>query len=351
MKLAKCPYCGKRVSYFTAFFMHNEGEHLCDKCKKESNVVIKKSIWGPFIAAVVIAILIVLGFLMVTDRTNFWFMLFVAVPFFVFYCFTPFFIVLKPKKKHMDSLYDTHMVEAPRVVPQTSKVLPTFVDDVILDDDEFKPSIDQDIFEAIKKDRSAVAKVDGGTKPISSFENISSNVAPASDKTMPVADLKEIAQKHKEDHEEIERKVDALFDEEKLDEEIGVSDSKEVIEEKVDEVLDNEEEVKIFEKPSKEDDIKEYVKEVKKAEETEADIDKEIQDKVNAVLDSDEVKVDSWEVEEETPEVKEEVEEVEEKIETTKDEVEEKPIEEITADDLDPDFKLEEKSYDLSLFE
>ena len=40
MKLAKCPYCGRRLSYLTAQQHKKKGEYLCSRCKKESNVYI-----------------------------------------------------------------------------------------------------------------------------------------------------------------------------------------------------------------------------------------------------------------------------------------------------------------------
>lgn len=294
MKLARCPYCGKKVEYSKAFFMHNEGEHFCDKCKKESNVIIKKDIFIPFIIAVIVALLIVLAFFMLTDKTNLLFVFLVAVPFIVFYILTPFFVVLKPKKKHMDSLYDTSMVESPIVTPDrtvvtASKVKPTFVDDVILDD-EYKPSIDKDVFESIKKDRSIIANTDGGTKPVSSFEEISSK---KKDETMPVKNLKDVQVKKLK--EKPTSQTNEILD--NIDKVLNEEENK------------NEEEVKVF---NKKEVKSEKIKEEKNIE-----------------------KVETEKI------IEEEKEEI----------VEDTNIDEITADDLDPDFDSSKKSYDLSLFE
>ena len=201
MRLTKCPYCGKQMGYLKAFFTRNQGEYVCKKCKKESNVVINKGVFIPFIVAVVFALFILLAFFMLTDKENLWFMFFVAIPFLIFYLFTPFFVELKPKKKLMDSLYDTDMVDSSIATPDPTmakkkRVTPSFIDDVILDDEDSGSSIDADIFEAIKNDRKAVAEVDGGTKPISSYENISSQ--DNSQKTMYVENLKSVTVKSKE---------------------------------------------------------------------------------------------------------------------------------------------------------
>ena len=124
-------------------------------------------------------------------------MLFVIIPFIGFYSFTPFFVVLKPRKKHMDVLYDTGIIESPIVDPdptmaETSNVVPTFVDDVVLTDDD-KPVINKDVFNAIKEDRKIVDEPDtgGDTRSFSKFENISSNKNLGD--TMPVTDLKNIS--------------------------------------------------------------------------------------------------------------------------------------------------------------
>ena len=197
MKLTKCPYCGKQMTYFQAFFNRTRGEFFCNKCKKESNILIKKALLIPFFVALFLSILILLAFFFMTDKTNLWFMLFVIIPFIGFYAFTPFFVVLKPRKKHMDVLYDTGIIESPIVDPdptmaQTSNVVPTFVDDVVLTDDD-KPVINADVFNAIKEDRKIVddANTGGDTRSFSKFENISSNKDLGD--TMPVTNLKNIS--------------------------------------------------------------------------------------------------------------------------------------------------------------
>ena len=194
MKITKCPYCSKQLTYFQAFFVRNKGEYFCNKCKKESNVLVRKSLFAPFIIALVISLIILLLFFTLTDKTNFWFILLVALPFFGFYFITPFFIDLKPRKKHMDSLYDTGIVESPIVDPDPtvakySTVIPAFVDDVVLTDDD-KPVINKDIFNAIKEERKIKETASGDTKSFSKFESTatSDNI----NSTMPIKSIKEI---------------------------------------------------------------------------------------------------------------------------------------------------------------
>lgn len=195
MKITKCPYCGKQLTFMQAFLVRNRGEYFCNKCKKESNILIKKSLLTPFIGAVALSLVFLAIFLFMTEKTNLWFMLLVALPFFGFYMLTPFYVDLKPRKKHMDVLYDTGMIDSPIVDPdptmaKTSRVIPTFVDDVVLTDHD-KPVINADVFNAIKEERKIMEQESSGdTKSFSKFENISSNKN--IDATMPVNDLKNL---------------------------------------------------------------------------------------------------------------------------------------------------------------
>lgn len=194
MKITKCPYCSKQLSFFQAFFVRTKGEYFCNKCKKESNVMIKKALLMPFILLLILSLVILFLFLFITDRTNLWFMFFVAVPFIIFYLITPFYVELKPRKKHMDVLYDTEMVDSPILDPdptvaKTSKVVPAFVDDVVLTDDD-KPVINAEIFNAIKERKVIDEESSGDTK---SFVKIESNSNTNNiESTMPVNNLKDI---------------------------------------------------------------------------------------------------------------------------------------------------------------
>ncbi len=200
MSPTRCPYCGKKISYFKAFFIRRRGEYFCKKCKKESNIHIKKSIWLFFIVVLLMSLAIMGFYTFFTNKENLWFLLFVLIPFIVFYLFSPLFIRLRPKMKFQDSLYDTEMVDNANdpdpTMQESAKVVPTFVDDVILGDDDYKPAINSDIFNAIKEERKVVGETDGGTKSFDRFENISSRKI-AGD-TMPVGNLKDIPVKAEE---------------------------------------------------------------------------------------------------------------------------------------------------------
>ncbi|WP_407383873.1 hypothetical protein [Ruminococcus sp.] len=194
----KCPYCGKRVSYFTALSIRRRGEYYCKKCKKESNVHINKTIWVLFIVVLVISLIIMGYYIFMTNRENFLFVLLVAVPFLFFYLFSPLFVRLRPKKKFQDSLYDTDMVNAPMADPDptmasSAKVAPAFIDDLTLSDEKYSPTINSDVFNAIKEERKVVADTQGGTKAFDRFENISSSGNPDVGSTRMVVNIKNIS--------------------------------------------------------------------------------------------------------------------------------------------------------------
>ena len=192
----RCPYCGKEISYFKGLTIRRRGEYYCNKCKKESNIHINKGIWVLFFSALVFSLIILGYYLIMTNRENLWFMLYVAIPFILFYLFSPLFIRLRPKKKFQDSLYDTEMVNNPMADPDptmasSAKVAPAFVDDVVLGDNDYKPVINSDVFNAIKGERKVAEDKDGGTKSFDRFENISSSGE--NDATKPVGNLKDIS--------------------------------------------------------------------------------------------------------------------------------------------------------------
>ena len=86
MKLAKCPYCGRRLSYPSAFMYKSKGEYKCNRCKKESNVFINKKMWLAFTLTMMVAIVaMILIIMFLADKSIFTF-LFVMIPFLYLRC-------------------------------------------------------------------------------------------------------------------------------------------------------------------------------------------------------------------------------------------------------------------------
>lgn len=57
---AKCPYCGRKISYGTRFMERIYGEHVCKHCKKPSNIVQDNKLWGVFAGVAVFSLLILI---------------------------------------------------------------------------------------------------------------------------------------------------------------------------------------------------------------------------------------------------------------------------------------------------
>lgn len=216
MNSTKCPYCGKSVSYPAALLLRRRGEHFCSKCKKESNVVINKWIWAAIFATILSSFMILMYFMFMTDRENLWYILAVMIPYIVFYLCSPFFVRLKPKKKFQDALYDTGVAENaavdPELNPAQSAAVPAFVDDIVLEDDNYKPVIDSSVFNSIKEERRVVAETDGGTRSFDRFENISSSGA--TDHTVQVDSISDIP-KYEEEKLSVSPLVERLLSEDK----------------------------------------------------------------------------------------------------------------------------------------
>ena len=94
--LTECPYCHRKVSFIGANILKTRGEHNCRGCKCISNVVIHRSLYGIAGASVIaslITLLLNLGYGNAADPMS---ILYVALPFLIFYLVVPFFVKLEP---------------------------------------------------------------------------------------------------------------------------------------------------------------------------------------------------------------------------------------------------------------
>ncbi len=100
MRKTKCPYCGKKLGYFSAFAERKRGEHTCNNCGRHSNIFFSKVYKFVIIFTILIALLLVVVAISPYNIGNLWGMLWVAVPFLVLYLITPFFLKLVPLKNN-----------------------------------------------------------------------------------------------------------------------------------------------------------------------------------------------------------------------------------------------------------
>lgn len=99
MKMRKCPYCGRRISYTSSFASRRKAEYICQKCGKESKVAVDKKVILFFIVAVVISLAIMAGWILAGLVSNPLGILLVAIPLIIFTAASPSFVHYEPYKK------------------------------------------------------------------------------------------------------------------------------------------------------------------------------------------------------------------------------------------------------------
>ena len=95
-RLAKCPYCGRSVSYLDSFFMKNKGEYTCKRCGCIANVGLNRNIYAITSVLCGFVLLLVVLYLFFGDLTNLWSLLLVIIPFSAYYAVVPMFLILVP---------------------------------------------------------------------------------------------------------------------------------------------------------------------------------------------------------------------------------------------------------------
>ena len=167
-KKRRCPYCGKGMSYFSAYSCRRKAEYVCGKCGKESKVVISKLIIPIFIIAAVIS-LAVMGFWFFFQLlSNPLGILLVAAPLIIFMAFSPQFVQLEPLKKYRKSM------EAKKAGIEYSDNLTAldFEDDAAAQDSNGQFKINSDLFQEIKSSRKSPNKEQNSKELISHSEPV-----------------------------------------------------------------------------------------------------------------------------------------------------------------------------------
>ncbi len=140
-----CPYCGRRISYFTTFHEKKRGIHTCTRCKKESKIKTDFRLIIAFIAVVLIVLMFMVIWSGSANYNNFLGVIIVAAILTVFYFCTPFFIRFIPLKK-----YNHHEVEREEFEYEYE---PLPDEDDVTVDSEF--TFNRDIFDRIKEKRNS----------------------------------------------------------------------------------------------------------------------------------------------------------------------------------------------------
>ena len=146
----RCPYCGKRLPYFSAYMSRRKAEYVCPRCGKESRVVISKGVIVNFLICAVISVLIIAAWIVTKTTSNPIGIVLATVPLLIFLIVSPKYVRLEALKKYQKSM------EARKAGLEYSD---SFALDSIDEDknslDSTQFSINADVFNKIKAERSS----------------------------------------------------------------------------------------------------------------------------------------------------------------------------------------------------
>lgn len=122
-RLAKCPYCGRSVSYLDSFFMKNKGEYTCKRCGCIANVGLNRNIYAITSVLCVFVLLLVVLYLFFGDLTNLWSLILVIIPFAAYYAIVPMFLILVPTadKSQAKKVMDKKMTNTQSIFIEAQK--------------------------------------------------------------------------------------------------------------------------------------------------------------------------------------------------------------------------------------
>lgn len=172
MKIKKCPYCSKRISYGSVFSSRQKAEYVCDRCKKESKVTIDRTIYIAFALAASISVAIMAGWILAGMSSNPLGILLVALPLIVFTFISPNFLKFEPLKKYKKSMeakkagieFSDNLVSA-----ELEDESPLFG---ISTDSSSEFTINNDVFNKIKAERNAAREKLSNNELISNSSDI-----------------------------------------------------------------------------------------------------------------------------------------------------------------------------------
>ncbi len=99
---AKCPYCGRRISYTTLFHIKKQGIYECTRCKKKSKVKISSVLLVSFVAVFLFTVLFIIAWCtMLNMGNNFAGVILTALILTIYYFFTPLMVSVVPLKEYM----------------------------------------------------------------------------------------------------------------------------------------------------------------------------------------------------------------------------------------------------------
>lgn len=121
MKNKKCPYCGRRISYFTVFHVKNRGLYRCTRCKKESKIKTDFRLVLSFLVVCLLVIMFMIFWNTSGFYNSFWGVVIVALLLALFYFATPLFVSFIPLKKYKNDIKRHIQTSAEEELPGESE--------------------------------------------------------------------------------------------------------------------------------------------------------------------------------------------------------------------------------------
>ncbi len=106
MEGKRCPYCGRRISYFTTFHEKKRGLHTCPRCNKECKIKTDLRLVLGFAAVALLVVMFMIIWNNSQNYNNFLGVVIVAAVLILFYFLTPLFISFVPLKKYYNNPYE-----------------------------------------------------------------------------------------------------------------------------------------------------------------------------------------------------------------------------------------------------
>lgn len=103
-KKKRCPYCGKRVPYFSAYMSRRKAEYTCARCGKESRVVISKAVIPAFLICMFISLGVMAAWFFMKMTSNPLGIAAVIFPLLVFLLISPKYVRFEALKKYKNSM-------------------------------------------------------------------------------------------------------------------------------------------------------------------------------------------------------------------------------------------------------
>lgn len=114
--IPRCPYCGKKLSYLSAWAVKTQGEYRCKKCGGYSDVVLGQGLYVlSLIMTAAGAVCFLLAFIKIQEL-NLFSVLMVVIPFALFFLLSVFFVRLRKIEGGAEP-----QKGVPRKVPQLAK--------------------------------------------------------------------------------------------------------------------------------------------------------------------------------------------------------------------------------------